>query len=278
MHNPRTGMKDLQRLPGLVAIAYQHETPRCGDPHLHTHVIVPNRQARADGLVVSIDSKWLFHEGKAAGVVYQAVLRHELHAELGLEWGPVDPFTGMAEIAAVPKEDIKAWSRRASRLRDWAHHNLVVVDGAPSAQQLVASQKSTRPAKPETSRGPSFNRIGAPMRAVCTWTAPRMRRRALRAARTRTSGCGHGWGAWSPTLIKPRARARTWWSGWARSCRWTRPGRRALIKQIVDAVGIRVSAPRQAHHREGHEMFTVDAVIAEEERIFDMVDTTDTRG
>ncbi len=49
VHNPATGHKDLVRLPGLVAIAYQHETSRCGDPHLHTHVIVPNRQARADG-------------------------------------------------------------------------------------------------------------------------------------------------------------------------------------------------------------------------------------
>ena len=52
-----TGKKDLHRLPGLVAIAYQHETSRCGDPHLHTHVIVPNRQPRADGELVSIDSK-----------------------------------------------------------------------------------------------------------------------------------------------------------------------------------------------------------------------------
>jgi conjugative relaxase-like TrwC/TraI family protein len=43
VHNPLTGAKDLQTLPGLVAIAYQHETSRCGDPHLHTHVILPNR-------------------------------------------------------------------------------------------------------------------------------------------------------------------------------------------------------------------------------------------
>ena len=41
---PVTGMKDLQRLPGLIAAAYQHETSRAGDPHLHTHVLVPNRQ------------------------------------------------------------------------------------------------------------------------------------------------------------------------------------------------------------------------------------------
>ena len=52
---------------------------------------------------------------------------------------------------------------------------------------------------------------------------------------------------------------------------------RALIEQIVDAVGVRVSATREAHHREGHEMFTVDAVIAEEQRIFEMVDAADAR-
>ena len=72
VHNPQTGTKDLHRLPGLVAIAYQHETSRGGelgaDPHLHSHVILPNRQARADGTLVSIDSKSLYHEAKAAGV------------------------------------------------------------------------------------------------------------------------------------------------------------------------------------------------------------------
>ena len=52
---------------------------------------------------------------------------------------------------------------------------------------------------------------------------------------------------------------------------------RALIERITDMVGVRVSAAREAHNREGHEMFTVDAVIAEETRIFDMVDETDNR-
>jgi conjugative relaxase-like TrwC/TraI family protein len=70
VHNPVTEEKDLVRLPGLVAIAYQHETSRCGDPHLHTHVIVPNRQARADGVMVSIDGTSLCHEARAAGVIY----------------------------------------------------------------------------------------------------------------------------------------------------------------------------------------------------------------
>ena len=83
VHNPHTGEKDLVRLPELVAIAYQHETSRCGDPHLHTHVIVPNRQARADGQIVSIDGTSLYHEARAAGVIYQATLRRELHQSMG---------------------------------------------------------------------------------------------------------------------------------------------------------------------------------------------------
>ncbi|WP_406817136.1 MobF family relaxase [Mycobacterium sp. M23085] len=268
VHNPVTGMKDLQPLPGLVAIAYQHETSRCGDPHLHTHVIVPNRQARADGALVSIDSKSLFHEAKAAGVVYQAVLRHEVHAELMLEWAPVDPFTGMAEIAAVPQDSIKVWSRRSSRLREWARNNLVVVDGAPSAQQLATAQKATRPAKPESTswaqlqadwradaRGLALDRA-APRLLTDHAQLVRLVAEIDKAACTRADLV-----EWVGALLPVDA-----------------PGdARTLIEQIVDIVGVRVSAPRQAHHREGHEVFTVDAVIAEEERVLALVDGADTR-
>ncbi|MEE6176835.1 MobF family relaxase [Mycobacterium sp. 050134] len=278
VHNPVTGMKDLQRLPGLVGIAYQHETSRCGDPHLHTHVIVPNRQARADGVLVSPDSKSLFHEAKAAGVIYQATLRHELHAELGVEWAPVDPHTGMAEIAAVRGESIRAWSRRSSRLREWARSNLTVVDGAPSAQQLAAAQKATRPAKPESV---SWAQLQAEWRADARGLhldcAAHLAARAARRA--------------APRLLTDRAQlARLVANIDKAACtradlvEWVGallpvdvPGDpRELIEQIVDVVGVRISAPRQAHHREGHEMFTVDAVIAEEARIFEMVDAADT--
>ena len=149
VHNARTGEKDLVHLPGLVAIAYQHETSRCGDPHLHTHVIVPNRPARADGQLVSIYGTSLYHEARAAGVIYQATLRRELHQSMGFEWAPVDPSTGMAELAGVDRDTITAWSRRSSQVREWAANNLKVVDGPLSAAQLATAQKATRPAKPE---------------------------------------------------------------------------------------------------------------------------------
>lgn len=174
VHNPITGLKDLQKLPGLVAAAYQHETSRAGDPHLHTHVLVPNRQARADGRLVSIDGTSLFHEARAAGIVYQATLRHELHRLAGVEWGSVDPATGMAEIAGITPETITAWSQRSTQLRAWAAAHLSVVehpaelengpaDGrgtGPAAglsqAQLAAAQKATRPRKPESIAWPEL--------------------------------------------------------------------------------------------------------------------------
>jgi conjugative relaxase-like TrwC/TraI family protein len=279
VHNPITGAKDLQRLPGLVAVAYQHETSRCGDPHLHTHVIVPNRQARADGTLASMDSKSLFHEAKAAGIVYQATLRHELHAELGVEWNAVDTFTGMAEIAGVTKACVKAWSQRSSRLREWAHNNLVVVDGEPTAQQLAAAQKATRPAKPESKSWADLKE---------DWRADARGLNLDRAAHLEARDARRA----APRLLLDRARlarmvARIDKSAFTRAdlvelvgalLPVDAPGDpRVLIEQIVDVVAVRISATRDAHHREGHEMFTVDAVIAEETRIFDMVDATDNR-
>ena len=279
VHNPLTSNKDLQRLPGLVAIAYQHETSRCGDPHLHTHVIVPNRQARADGRLVSIDSKSLYHEAKAAGIIYQATLRHELHAERGFEWQRVDEHSGMAEIAGVTPASIKAWSQRSTRLREWAKDNLVVVDGEPTAAQLATAQKATRPTKPEQL---AWEELKATWRADARGLD--LDRDAHFAARAERRAHARS----------PLDRARiAHMAAHIDKAAFTRADMveivgaqlpvdavgepRALIEAFVDDVGVRISAPRERHHREGHEKFTVEAIMLEESRILDMVDTADNR-
>jgi len=279
VHNPLTSNKDLQRLPGLVAIAYQHETSRCGDPHLHTHVIVPNRQVRADGRLVSIDSKSLYHEAKAAGIIYQATLRHELHAERGFEWQPVDEHSGMAEIAGVTAASIKAWSQRSTRLREWAKDNLVVVDGEPTAAQLATAQKATRPTKPEQLAWDELKAMWrADARGLDLDRDAHFAAREARRAQART----------------PLDRARiAHMAARIDKAAFTRADMveivgaqlpvgavgepRVLIEAFVDDVGVRISAPREAHHREGHEKYTVDAIMLEESRILDMVDTSDNR-
>jgi conjugative relaxase-like TrwC/TraI family protein len=281
VHNPVSGVKDLQRLPGLVGIAYQHETSRCGDPHLHTHVIVPNRQPRADGQLVSLDSKSLHHEAKAAGIVYQAVLRHALHTERGFEWADVDEHSGMAEVTGVTTACIKAWSQRSTRLREWARHNLVVVDGKPTAAQLAAAQKATRPAKPESLAWAELKvRWRADARGLQLDRAAHLdARRARRASAVRSRSGAH-------TALDRARLARM--AARIDKAAFTRadmvelvgaqlpvdaPGDpRSLIEDIVDVVSVRVSAERAPHHREGYERFTIDAVIAEEERVFEIVD------
>jgi conjugative relaxase-like TrwC/TraI family protein len=281
VHNPRTGNKDLQRLPGLVGIAYQHETSRCGDPHLHTHVIVPNRQARGDGQLVSLDSKSLHHEAKAAGIIYQAVLRHELHTERGFEWADIDEHSGMAEIAGVSTACIKAWSQRSTRLREWARNNLVVVDGEPTAAQLATAQKATRPVKPESLAWAELKeQWRADVRGLQLDRAAHFEaRRARRTAVVRSAS-----GARTPADRGRLARvaARVDKAAFTRADMVELVGAqlpvdapgdpRTLIEDLVEVVSVRVSAERGAHHREGYEKFTVDAVIAEEERVFEMVD------
>jgi ATP-dependent exoDNAse (exonuclease V) alpha subunit len=49
------------------------------------------------------------------------------------------------------------------------------------------------------------------------------------------------------------------------------------VEVAVDAVSLRLSAPRAAHQREGHERFTLDRILAEEALVMDLVDARDDR-
>ena len=159
--------KDLVRLPGLAATVWQHETSRAGDMHLHSHLILANRQATADGRLATIDGTSLYHEAKAMGMLYQSVVRDHTHRLLGLEWVGLDPDTGMAKLAGMDRELVRAFSKRKSQLDEWAEANrpdsldLDAVDEAAEAgnslskeardakaKWAAAAQKSTRPKKP----------------------------------------------------------------------------------------------------------------------------------
>lgn len=178
VHNPVTGEKDLVRLPGSVAIAYQHETSRCGDPHLYTHVIVPNRQARGDGQLVSIDGTSRYHEARAAGGDLPGHPAPRNAPLPGFEWEPVDPSTGMAELAGVGRDSIAAWSWRSTALREWAARNLTLVDG-----QLVGGAAGGRPEShpPRQTRravlGTAPGAVGRGYARAAPGTAHRLRRR-----------------------------------------------------------------------------------------------------
>lgn len=280
VHNPVTGEKDLVRLPGLVAIAYQHETSRAGDPHLHTHVIVPNRQARDDGRLVSIDGTSLYHEAKAAGVIDQATLRRELHRSLGYEWLPVDARTGMAEVAGIDPNSISAWSQRSSQLHEWAAGNLAVNEGGePTAAQLAAAQKATRPGKPEqlawselrSSWRADERGVRIDSAAHCRARRDRLIASGPRFDRRRIADA-------AATIEKAAfTRADLVEVIGAQLPVDTARSPRELVEEAVDEIAVRLTAPREAHQREGHERFTLDLILAEEAAVLDLVDAQDPR-
>jgi len=100
---------------GLVAALFDHRTSRAGDPQLHTHALVPNKLRCADGVWRTVDGHEIYHHKKAAGAVYQAALRAELHARLGVVFEPANAH-GQAEIAGVPTDLMTAWSKRAAQI------------------------------------------------------------------------------------------------------------------------------------------------------------------
>ena len=103
------------RTGGFAAALFDHRTSRAGDPQLHTHALVPNKLLCADGVWRTVDGHELFHHKKAAGVLYQAALRAELHSRLGVVFGPPSAH-GQAEILGVPKEVMTAWSKRTAQI------------------------------------------------------------------------------------------------------------------------------------------------------------------
>jgi len=107
-----------ERGSGFVAAAYQHRTSRAQDPHLHTHVIVANVAKSPDGTFRALDGRPLLeHYRLAAGYLYQSQLRFELTRSLGVEWR--EPERGMAEIAGVPEEVLKEFSKRRLQVLDY---------------------------------------------------------------------------------------------------------------------------------------------------------------
>jgi conjugative relaxase-like TrwC/TraI family protein len=101
---------------GLVAAAFRHRTSRNGDPHLHTHVLVPNMVLGEDGKWATLDARWLYTSAKTIGYLYEAQLRHNLTVALGVEWGEVR--NGIADIEHVPVDVLKAFSTRRAEIEE----------------------------------------------------------------------------------------------------------------------------------------------------------------
>ena len=140
----RRGHNGTVTLPvdGVIAAGFDHRTSRAGDPQLHTHVLVANRALGVDGRWGALYGRQIFGWARTVGFAYQAALRHELTATLGLSWRPVT--AGTAELAEIPTELTMLFSTR----RDQITAELART-GASTPRAAQTATLATRPAKPD---------------------------------------------------------------------------------------------------------------------------------
>ena len=112
----RRGHDGTRRLPavGLVAAGFGHRTSRAGDPQLHTHLVVANLTRTADGRWSAPDGRLIFGWAKTVGFAYQAALRAQLTATLGIRWAPV--ARGVAEIDGIGRAQRDMFSARRAQI------------------------------------------------------------------------------------------------------------------------------------------------------------------
>lgn len=108
----RRGRGGRIRLPGegLVAAVFRHRTSRALDPNVHSHVLVANMVRAPDGGWSSPFGGLIYRHARAAGCIYQSVLRRELGERVGVRFGEVTK--GVAEVDGIGPEARRAFSKR----------------------------------------------------------------------------------------------------------------------------------------------------------------------
>jgi DNA transposition AAA+ family ATPase len=188
----------------------------------------------------------------------------------------------MAEVAGVAGETIRAWSQRSTQLRQWADQNLVIHEEVGvTAAQLAAAQKATRPAKPEHLSWAELRHLWATderdfaVDETAQVEGRRQRKSApvnvLMVARQAAAEIDKPAFTRADLVEAVGARLPVVIDG--------APGTpRTLIEAIADRIGLRISDPRHAHEREGHERFTTEPIIAEEAAVLELMGARDERG
>lgn len=127
---------------GVVAATFRHRTSRAGDPLLHWHTLVANLVEGPDGRWGAFVHPELYRAVRAAGELFQTVLRGELTERLGLQWRA---GRHVPEIAGVPQTLCDQFSKRAAEVDAW-----LAATGTPDdAAGRQAAVLATRRDKPE---------------------------------------------------------------------------------------------------------------------------------
>jgi conjugative relaxase-like TrwC/TraI family protein len=158
----RRGKNGLQlERVSLTTASFQHGEARpvehedgktFADPNLHTHSVILNLAARADGTVGALDGRFLFNWKMAAGAAYHAALAAELQATLGFSIGEIGK-NGTFEIVGVPLEMREYFSARRREIEEEISKEGLTTAAAPALAAAIAlSSRSSKTTAPSVDR------------------------------------------------------------------------------------------------------------------------------
>ncbi|MFN3865095.1 MAG: MobF family relaxase [Demequina sp.] len=105
---------------GIIASEFTHFDTRCGDPDLHSHVLVANKVQGPDGRWLSLDSRAIHQMHQAISARYDAILHDKLTRRMGVEFQAHYPHPDKApiwEVKGIDRRLIDAFSSRRALAR-----------------------------------------------------------------------------------------------------------------------------------------------------------------
>ncbi len=127
---------------GFLAASFFHRTSRAGDPGPHCHVVVANLTTGPDGRTTALDARPIFKERYTADAIFQAVARGHLARTVGTLFNEPNQH-GVAEIADISDDALRAFSKRRTQVLDEMHRR-----GTHTARGARIAALVTRPSKP----------------------------------------------------------------------------------------------------------------------------------
>ena len=143
---------------GLTAAVFRHHLSRDGDPQLHVHIAVLNRQLCPDGKWRSLDSRGLVRARRAADAVAMRTVEASLARRLGVSFEQ-RPDGVAREVAGIGEKVRQTFSTRrralTATLSEWVETYREAHGASPSAyvltlmqEQVNLFQRKAKPAEP----------------------------------------------------------------------------------------------------------------------------------
>jgi hypothetical protein len=122
-----------------VVARFRQHTNREGEPHLHVHQAILNRQKGSDGRWSGLSGKAIYRARPAAAAYGERVMHEQLQRDLGVELRARPDGNGY-EVVGVTPEQIAAFSTRRTQVTDYVKERVedyIAAHGRPPSARAI---------------------------------------------------------------------------------------------------------------------------------------------